>query len=75
MSLKRIKEVSEIWEDIKANISLKKVYKTANLSRDEHFTITEIGKLNAYIKIYDCSGFLQNKVIPLTEFKNWIKDV
>lgn len=49
-------------------------YKTANISTQEYFTISKIGNLNAYIKLYDCSGFLQNKAIPLNQLKNWIND-
>ena len=51
-----------------------KTYKTGNVSTGEYFTITELGSLNAYIKLYDVSGFLTDKIIPLKEFKNWVKN-
>jgi len=49
-----------------------KKYNTGNVSTKEYFTITEVGSLNAYVKLYDVSGFIADKVIPLKEFKNWI---
>lgn len=51
-----------------------KTYKTGNVSTGEYFTITELGSLNVYIKLYDVSGFLTDKIVPLKEFKNWIKN-
>ena len=48
-------------------------YKTGNKSTGEYFTITSIGTLNAYIKIYNIKGFVCDKIIPLKEFKNWVK--
>ena len=46
-------------------------YKTGNVSTGEYFTITSTQKFNTYIKIFDISGFVGDKVIPNKEFKGW----
>ena len=54
------------------DMTTKKEYKTGNTATGQFFTITETGTLNVYIKLYDCSGFIGNKIIPQNTFKNYL---
>ena len=50
---------------------MKKIYISGKIT-GEYFTITKLDLYNARIKLYDISGFIMNKVIPLKKFKLWI---